>query len=78
MSAHAFRHVSAWVFDLDNTLYPPSARLFDQIEARMTAWVADALKVDAAEANRLRAHYWAQYGTTLPVLMADNGIDPGH
>ena len=77
MSAHAFRHVSAWVFDLDNTLYPPSARLFDQIEARMTAWVADALKVDAAEANRLRAHYWAQYGTTLAGLMAEHGIDPG-
>ncbi|MDX5357695.1 MAG: pyrimidine 5'-nucleotidase [Rhodobacterales bacterium] len=77
MSAHAFRHVSAWVFDLDNTLYPPSARLFDQIEARMTAWVADALKVDAAEANRLRAHYWAQYGTTLAGLMTEHGIDPG-
>ena len=77
MSAHAFRHVSAWVFDLDNTLYPPSARLFDQIEARMTAWVADALKVDTIEANRLRAQYWAQYGTTLAGLMAEHGIDPG-
>ncbi len=42
----------------------------------MTAWVADALKVDAAEANRLRAHYWAQYGTTLAGLMAEHGIDP--
>ena len=31
----AFSHVSGWVFDLDNTLYPPQARLFDQIEKRM-------------------------------------------
>jgi putative hydrolase of the HAD superfamily len=27
-----FAHVETWVFDLDNTLYPPGARLFDQIE----------------------------------------------
>lgn len=77
MAAHSFSHVSAWVFDLDNTLYPPSARLFDQIEARMTAWVARALAVETAEANRLRAHYWATYGTTLAGLMAEHAIDPG-
>ena len=74
--SRSFSHVSAWVFDLDNTLYPPQARLFDQIEARMTAWVSQALNVDPAEANRLRAHYWAQYGTTLAGLMAEHGIDP--
>ena len=34
-----FIGVETWVFDLDNTLYPPAARLFDQIEARMTAYV---------------------------------------
>ena len=39
MPKHAFSHVDTWVFDLDNTLYPPSARLFDQIEQRMTSWV---------------------------------------
>ena len=26
-------HVETWIFDLDNTLYHPSARLFDQINA---------------------------------------------
>ena len=41
-----FSHVNTWVFDLDNTLYPPSARLFDQIEQRMTDWVMTALNVD--------------------------------
>jgi putative hydrolase of the HAD superfamily len=72
-----FAHVTTWVFDLDNTLYPPSARLFDQIEVRMTAWVARTLGVDRAEANRLRAHYWQTYGTTLAGLMAEHGADPG-
>ncbi len=50
-----FHHVRDWVFDLDNTLYPPEARLFDQIEVRMTAYVMASLGVDRAEADRLRA-----------------------
>ena len=73
----AFSHVRAWVFDLDNTLYPPSARLFDQIEVRMTDFVATALGVDRAEADHLRDHYWKAYGTTLAGLMAEHDVDPG-
>ena len=70
-------HVDTWVFDLDNTLYPPSSALFDQIEAKMTKWVMEALGVDHAEADRLRAQYWRDYGTTLAGLMQVHGIDPG-
>lgn len=76
MVAQSFSHVRHWVFDLDNTLYPPEARLFDQIEVKMTAWVMQALKVQKAEADRLRQHYWQLYGTTLAGLMAEHGVDP--
>ena len=31
MPKDAFSHVTTWVFDLDNTLYPPEIALFDQI-----------------------------------------------
>ena len=71
-----FAGVNAWIFDLDNTLYSPDLRLFSQIEARMTAYVQRLLDVDAAEADRLRAHYWREHGTTLAGLMAHHGIDP--
>ncbi len=71
-----FDHVSGWVFDLDNTLYPPEVRLFDQIEARMTAYVMDALNVTEAAANGLRKRYWAEFGTTLAGLMDLHGVDP--
>lgn len=64
------------MFDLDNTLYPPQVRLFDQIEVRMTEWVMDALGVDRPQANRMRRLYWAEYGTTLAGLMALHDIDP--
>lgn len=71
-----FSHVHTWVFDLDNTLYPPQMRLFDQIERRMTAYVMRALDVSRETADHLRRHYWAEYGTTLAGLMACHDIDP--
>jgi len=77
MIRKSFAHVRVWVFDLDNTLYPPSARLFDQIEVRMTRFVMDALAVDHGTANHLRDLYWRSYGTTLAGLMREHGVDPG-
>ena len=77
MPKEHFSHVAHWVFDLDNTLYPPEARLFDQIEARMTAFVMEALRVSRAEADRLRVAYWRAHGTTLAGLMEEHGVEPG-
>lgn len=76
MVKDAFSHVTTWVFDLDHTLYPPSARLFDLIEVRMTDYVMSALDVDRTEADRLRTHYWATHGTTLAGLMREHDVDP--
>lgn len=77
MVSERFSHVTTWVFDLDNTLYPPEQGLFDQIQILMTRWVMDTLGVDHAEADRLRLHYWREYGTTLAGLMAEHHMDPG-
>ena len=76
MIAKQFSHVRHWVFDLDNTLYHPSARLFDQIEVRMTQYVMDTLGVERTEADHLRKHYWHTYGTTLAGLMREHNVDP--
>lgn len=76
MVKSTFSHVHTWVFDLDNTLYPPCIDLFSQIETLMADYVVNALNVDRAEANRLRKHYWATYGTTLAGLMTEHKIDP--
>ncbi|MCF3973157.1 pyrimidine 5'-nucleotidase [Paracoccus salsus] len=71
-----FAHVDAWIFDLDNTLYPSEMALFPQIEARMTAYVMRLLKVETADADHLRRDYWRRHGTTLAGLMAEHAIDP--
>jgi putative hydrolase of the HAD superfamily len=77
MARDQFAHVETWVFDLDNTLYPPSARLFDQIERRMTDYVMQALRIEAEAANLLRTRYWESHGTTLAGLMREHGLAPG-
>lgn len=76
MPKQRFNHVRTWVFDLDNTLYPPSARLFDQIEIKMTRYVMDTLGVEQSRADHLRRHYWQKYGTTLAGLMREHDVDP--
>ena len=50
--------IGAWVFDLDNTLYPASCRLFAQVEVRIRDYVARYLGVDAEAAFRLQKTYF--------------------
>ena len=71
-----FAHVTAWVFDLDNTLYDPGVRLFDQIDTRITAYVMRVTGLARDEADRLRREYWQAHGTTLAGLMAVHGVEP--
>ena len=71
-----FDHVTTWIFDLDETLYPPTTPLFPQIEARMTAWIAADLALSPEDADRLRDRLWSRHGTTLAGLMREHGIDP--
>jgi len=71
-----FRHVRAWIFDLDNTLYPAHADLFGQIDRRMARFIANHLGVDMDEAWRIQKAYYSEHGTTLNGLMAEHGIEP--
>ena len=70
-------HADAWVFDLDNTLYCGSHGLFEQIDARMKAYLATYLDVDEDEAYRVQKTYFRDYGTTLRGMMINHAMDPG-
>ena len=71
-----FSHVTDWVFDLDNTLYPHHSNLFSQIDVRMTAYVSELLSLPRDEARTLQKELYREYGTTLAGLMQRHGIDP--
>ena len=65
-----------WIFDLDNTLYPASADLFSQVDARMTAFIQDLLGLEHDEARRVQKGYFHNHGTTLSGLMTEHHVDP--
>ena len=71
-----FYDIDAWVFDLDNTLYPAQHNLFAQVDKRMTAFIQDALSVSREEAYRLQKDYLRDYGTTLAGLMNRHNMAP--
>lgn len=71
-------HVDVWIFDLDNTLYPPEADIFAQIDERMGRFIADLLNCDLAEARRVQKGYFHEHGTTLSGLMNFHGVEPRH
>jgi len=74
--ARDFRHVRAWIFDLDNTLYPARCDLFGQISARMTDYVGRLLGIGPEEALRLQKEHYRVHGTTLNGLMKSHDLDP--
>ncbi len=70
-----FRHVSTWIFDLDNTLYRADNGIFAQIEGRMTDYVMRFLGLERDAAWARQKELYRRYGTTLNGLMHEHGCD---
>ena len=75
MQASDLKTAESWVFDLDNTLYPVSANLFDQIDKRMCAYIANFLQLDQSEAYKVQKQYFREYGTSLKGMMDNHQMD---
>jgi putative hydrolase of the HAD superfamily len=76
MGYEIFDSVEDWVFDLDNTLYPASSRLFDLISLRMTAFIAEYFDIAPDAARARQKEFYIRYGTTLRGLMVEHNVDP--
>ena len=74
----AFAHVTDWVFDLDNTLYPRECNLFAQIDLLISDYMVSVTGLPYAEARALQKRYYHDHGTTLHGLMLHYGVDPNH
>jgi putative hydrolase of the HAD superfamily len=70
-------HIDTWIFDLDNTLYPASCRLFDQMHVKMGEYVARRFDVALVEAKQIQKSLFYKHGTTLRGLMVEHGEPPG-
>jgi putative hydrolase of the HAD superfamily len=66
----------AWIFDLDNTLYPARIDLFAQIDVKMRRFVEDLLGLSPDDARAVQKGLFHAYGTTMRGLMVEHGIEP--
>jgi putative hydrolase of the HAD superfamily len=69
-----FGHVTTWVFDLDNTLYPPDSGIWSRIDERITLFLVELFGIDGQSARALHKHYYSRHGTTLRGL-AEEHVD---
>ena len=69
-----FGHISAWVFDLDNTLYPPDCALWPAIEQRIALFLMALTGLDGLSARALQRYYYRRHGTTLRGLVEENVV----
>lgn len=74
--ATAFKDIRNWVFDLDDTLYPPSEEVYSQMAKRICAFVMRALNVDEKTASVIQKDYYRKYGATVCGLMLEHNIPP--
>jgi putative hydrolase of the HAD superfamily len=66
-----FGHVSAWVFDLDNTLYPADCGIWPAIEERITLYLMGLTGLDGLSARAMQKYYYRRHGTTLRGLVEE-------
>ena len=69
-------HIDTWVFDLDDTLYPREQGVMSLVQARINAFMMDAVGLPSDEAKVLQKQFLNEHGTTLAGLMANYAIDP--
>ncbi len=67
-------HVDAWLFDLDDTLYPTETQLMDLIRERITAFVMRITGMDRDEARRTQRAWFEAHGASLPGILANHDI----
>jgi putative hydrolase of the HAD superfamily len=67
-----FGHITTWVFDLDNTLYPADSGIWPKIDERITLFLVELFGIDGQSARALQKHYYSRHGTTLKGLVEEH------
>jgi putative hydrolase of the HAD superfamily len=70
-----FRHVEAWIFDLDHTLYTLDAEKQAAMEERICIFVQRHFNLSREPAWELQKRYLREMGSTLAGLVKHHGVD---
>ena len=69
------KNIKFWLFDLDNTLYSGAAKVFDQVDKRMSEFISSKLNISKEEARKIQKNYFVEYNTTLNGMIKNHKID---
>lgn len=69
-------HIDAWLFDLDETLYPPSSGLMALIRDRITDYIVRLSGMEREEAQRVQRSWYEAHGASLPGLLERYAAEP--
>ena len=67
--------IKYWLFDLDNTLYASTTKVFDQVDKKMSKFISEKLSVSIEEAKKIQKDYFHEYNTTLNGMIKNHEID---
>ena len=67
--------IKYWLFDLDNTLYASTTKVFDQVDKKMSKFISEKLNVSIEEAKKIQKNYFHEYNTTLNGMIKNHKID---
>jgi pyrimidine 5'-nucleotidase len=62
-------------FDLDDTLYPPAAGLWEAIGGRISLYMTERMGFPSDQVVSIREKYFREFGTTLRGLQANHAVD---
>lgn len=68
--------VDTWIFDLDDTLYPRSAGIYERMLERVVSFIQRLVGVDESTAHALHGKYYHDYGSSMVGLVRHHGADP--
>jgi putative hydrolase of the HAD superfamily len=70
------RHVRVWLFDLDDTLYPPEKQILKRVSGKIFDYMIGLTGLPEVEARALQLRYLNDHGATLGGLLQDYTFDP--
>jgi len=68
--------IGVWLFDLDDTLYPPERQILKRVSGRIFDYMVRLTGLPEGEARALQLRYLTDHGATLGGLLTDYTIDP--
>jgi len=70
-----FENIKYWIFDLDETLYPPESHIAEEISKKITEFLMLEFGWEREHAYKIQREYYYEYGSTIQGLIKEGHVD---